>query len=779
MSKAGQEWKKEQQRVDLVTDKIDKEIQLLDRDVSDVKSTIVTIRKNFWNDVTVNFDNPTETLETYTSIKQQTEMLAERERRFGHANDQLKLLKRLKQSPYFGRIDFKEENESREEQIYLGIGSFYDEATEQFLIYDWRAPISSLYYDYSVGQVEYETPGGHVTGTMNLKRQFIIKSGQIESMFDTSVTIGDELLQEVLGKHSDSSMKSIVATIQKEQNQIIRNEKSRLLIVQGAAGSGKTSAALQRVAYLLYRYRDTITADNIVLFSPNEMFNSYVSTVLPELGEENMQQTTFQEYLRFRVGKTFQLEDPFTQMEYTLTPLNEPDYMVRLEGIKYKASLDFMHVIDRYIEALQKEKMIFKDITFRDRILIPAASIQEKFYKLDLKLPIPNRLEIVTKQLLKELTELARHERKMPWVEEEIQLLEREDYLEAFQKLQSKKQYTENSFDDFEREQNFLAKMVVGRAFKRLRSRVKKLGFVDIPSIYKQLFTMGKTFLCDYTPEYWEEICLQTIRNLNRSQLSYEDATPYLYLKEKIEGFHTNNSVRHVFIDEAQDYSPFQFAFIKHLFPRSKMTVLGDVNQSIHAHSNGGGFAALVELFGKEQTETIVLNRSYRSTKPIVEFTRRMIDGGQWIVPFNREGSKPTVSKAENAKDLTEKIRKQIAELKEAGHQTIAIICKTASESKEAFASLKGEASLRLISKETTSFETGTVVIPAYLAKGVEFDAVIIYNATKGQYGKESERKLFYTACTRAMHELHIFFAGELTPFISGISPETYVFERS
>ncbi|MBA4496340.1 RNA polymerase recycling motor HelD [Paenactinomyces guangxiensis] len=779
MSTSDQDRQEEQKRVDWVVSKITKRMASLEQHVSVMKSDIVNIRKNFWDDVTVNLDDPGEAAETYASMKQQAEVLSERERTHRHARKQMETLRRLKQSPYFGRIDFREGGEQETERIYLGIASFFDEDKESFLVYDWRAPVSSLYYDYPPGPAQYEAPDGKVTGIMELKRQFIIRGGQIQSMFDTGVTIGDELLQEVLGKQADSQMKSIVATIQKEQNRIIRNERSRLLVVQGAAGSGKTSAALQRVAYLLYRYRETLRAENIVLFSPNPMFNSYISTVLPELGEENMQQTTFQDYLEHQLGQTFQLEDPFTQMEYTLAPVNDPGYEARIEGITYKAGNDFMQLIERYVVLLGREGMIFRDVKFRGETIISAERIKEHFYGFDSSLPISNRIRLLADWLLQELKECELAERTKPWVDEEIELLDNETYLRVYQKLRRKKGYREDTFDDFEREQKMLAAMVVKESFKPLRKCVKKLDFIDVPAIYRQLFARPQQILRfapdARLPRHWDVICKQTVERLERSQLAYEDATPYLYLKERIEGFQTNTSVRHVFVDEAQDYSLFQFAYIKRLFPRSKMTVLGDLNQAIHPHTTSTGFAPLSSLYGEDQTETFVLTRSYRSTRQIVEFTRRLIDGGEKIEPFNREGSKPTLTQVSNAWELAGRLADRIRSLQSAGYRTIAVICKTARESREAHEMLQEQVPLTLIGKETASFEAGTLIIPSYLAKGVEFDAVIIYNSS--QYERESERKLFYTACTRAMHELHIYSIGKMNPFITSVSPDTYVRE--
>lgn len=783
MSMDGEELHQEQVRLDQVMNEIDNQIIALQQHVTDTKADIVEIRRNFWDDVTVNFDDAHEAVETYASMKQQAELLSERERTHRHSQNRLNTLKRLRLSPYFGRIDLVEETNTTAEQIYLGIASLLDQQDEHFLVYDWRAPVASLYYDYSPGPVEYETPGGTIPGTMERKRQYMIRQGQIHSMFDTGVTIGDELLQEVLGKQSDSQMKSIVATIQREQNRIIRNERSRLLIVQGAAGSGKTSAALQRVAYLLYRYRETLRAEQIVLFSPNPLFNSYISTVLPELGEKNMQQTTFHEYLEHRIGKTFLLEDPFTQLEYVHTAMDEPGYAERIEAIQYKASTAFMRTIDRYLDYLGKTGMRFTDVRFRDHILISAETLAEQFYLLDASLPIPNRIRLLAEWILTQLKELARRERKKPWVEDEIELLDKEEFHRVYKQLHKKKRMSGETFDDYEMEQKLLAASVVNGHFKPIRSAVKRFEFIDIPAIYLQLFALAQDndlpfAIAEEVPPQWMAICSLTMENLHRAQLSYEDATPFLYFKEKIEGFQTNTSVRHVFIDEAQDYSAFQFAFIKRLFPYSKLTVLGDLNQAIFAHVRSDAVLSHFSTFyGPEQTETIVLVRSYRSTRPIVEFTRKLIAGGENIEPFNRDGQKPTLTSTASSEEHVAKIKERIQSLQETGHRTIAVICKTAQESQEAYRLLQGELPLRLIGIETIAFETGTLVIPAYLAKGVEFDAVIIFNASDAQYGRESERKLFYTACTRAMHELHVYVHGTISPFLSALPSDCYVRE--
>lgn len=776
MSITNDELRAEQQRVDEVRKLIGSRIETYQRESGGIKGEIISIRRNFWDDVTVNFEDAAETAETYASMKQQAEVLSERERRHRHLEHQLKTLTKLEGNPYFGRIDLKDADGPDEaESIYLGIGSLLDDSAERYLIYDWRAPISSVYYDYGPGPVRYETPEGTVGGEMTLKRQFMIRGGIIRSMFDTGLTIGDELLQEVLGQTSDSGMRSIVATIQQEQNRIIRNERAKLLIVEGAAGSGKTSAALQRIAYLLYRYRDTLSSEQVLLFSPNPMFNSYVSTVLPELGEQNMGQTTYQQYLEHRLGRSFRLEDPYSRMEYVLANRDDPDYEARLESIRFKSDERFLRLIDAYARHLSQDGMTFRDIRFRGRKLIPSGTIKAQFDAIDPGMSIPIRMRKLAEWLLKELTRLGKLEAKKKWVDEEIELLDKEAYIEAFQQLRSKNKFNEESFDDYKAERDFLAAKVVQEQFKKLRRRVKRLAFVDGKEIYRSLFApdgpseplarVAETAL----PSAWSGICRITLQMLDDGQMRYEDATPYLYLMEKLEGFHTNTKIKHVFIDEAQDYSAFQYHYLKKIFPFAKMTVLGDSNQSIFAGSAASdGFEPLRHLFGEPETEHIVLKRSYRSTRQIVEFTSKMIEGGSGIIPFNRNGPEPVLVQAGGDDERLSMIADAIARLAAQKRGSVALLCKTAEESKRTFDILKSRLpEMKLIEKETATFEKGIAVIPSYLAKGVEFDAVVIADASAECYSREDERKLFYTACTRAMHELYLYYTGTLTPFIS------------
>ncbi|PZD96251.1 helicase [Paenibacillus sambharensis] len=779
MNENDQQWQAEQARVTSVVDRIAKRAGELEDEIGDVRSEAVEIRKHFWDEVTVNFSNAEDLTETYFSMKQQADLLAERERSQRHSAAYLSKLKRLMQSPYFGRIDFRAEEDAEAETIYLGIASFREDDSDTFLVYDWRAPVSSLYYDYPPGPAVYDTPGGEVKGELELKRQFVIRSGTIRYMFDTGVTIGDELLQQMLSRTSDSAMKSIVATIQREQNQIIRNDSSRMLIVQGAAGSGKTSAALQRVAYLLYKYRGVLTSDQMVLFSPNPMFNSYVSSVLPELGEENMLQTTFQEYLETRLGREFELEDSFAQLEFVLTAGQEEGYSARLEGIRYKSSTAYLELVKRYLDGLVDRGMRFRPVVFRGKPVVTAQEMVNKFYSMDSSIRLANRLILVRDWLLERVERYAASVKEEAWVEEEMQLLSAEDYQRAYSRLRKQKKGLGETFDDHEAEKEMLAEMIVSSALKQVRARIKLMRFADVKGLYRKLFedrnAAEQAAGSHALPEQWDEIAAQTVRELEQGRLFYEDATPYLYLNERLKGFRANTNVRHIIIDEAQDYTPFQLEFLKWLFPRARMTALGDLNQAIYAQTSAMADAdPLTNLYGPEQTEWIHLLRSYRSTREIVSFTRGMVPGGDKIEPFNRAGELPLVKLVGGQDELHRQIINQLQEWTAEGYESVAVICRTAEESSKAYSTLGSALSMRLVTKDTMQFERGITIIPAYLAKGVEFDAVLIYNASEQVYQHENERKLFYTACTRAMHELVLMSDGTPSRFVREQPSENY-----
>ncbi len=754
----------EQRRVEKVVEVINNKEENLEARSAGLKQSVVELRKTFWDDVTVNLEEMDDIIETQESIKQQAAILSQKEQFHGKISAEIQTLQRLKNAPYFGRFDFIEEPGIEKESLYIGIASLMDQDEEDFLVYDWRAPISSLYYDFSPGPAHYQTLDSTISGEMTLKRQFIIKQGVIEGMFDTGITIGDELLQQALGNNASTSMKNIVATIQKEQNKIIRNERSKLLIVQGVAGSGKTSAALQRIAYLMYRYREELHADNIVLFSPNPLFSSYISNVLPELGETNVRQMTFLDYLKNGIGGNLTIESPFEQMEYVLTQTESEHYPIRMKNMDYLSTIDFMQLIDAFTSDLNGSGIQFKPIKFRGRTLIDQEQIGEYFYSLDKEIAIPNKMEMVSKWLLQELSKYQQQEIAEDWVMEQIELLDKEDYMRAYQRAEEKMQ--SSTVQD---EEKILRRYMVKRFFQPLKKRVKQFAFVNILATYQQLFTEWNT---KELPYYLQDIRAQIATDLSQKFLTWENATPYLYFKGRLLGDSADRSVRQLIIDEAQDYSAFQFAYIKHLFPYTRMTLLGDVNQAIYTHVAKEN--PLIPVEHVESHERITLTKSYRSTKQIVDFTTYFAPGHEPIEPFNREGSKPELINLQNENEWMTTVLTCVEEQLKKGNETIALICKTLEESEQIYHLLQDKLPIHLVNEETYTFEKGVLVLPIYLAKGIEFDAVIIPDASADHYSLESDKSLFYTACTRAMHALTILCRQEISPFIKLVPKELY-----
>ncbi|CAM4226349.1 RNA polymerase recycling motor HelD [Listeria booriae] len=758
--------KVEEARMHHVHEVIEQKTAQLKQKQGNLATDVIDLRKNFWDEIKVNLETFDDRLETALSIKQQAEFLAERELTHHHRDKALQILRKLKDSPYFARVDFTPDDTNETTPIYIGIAGLSNETEDDYLIYDWRAPISSMYYDFSPGPAEYASMEKIISGTMDLKRQFIIRHGELQSMFDTNVAIGDELLKEVLGNNASDKMKNIVATIQKEQNQIIRNIKNNYLIVQGVAGSGKTSVALQRAAYLLYHYKEKLNNDNMLLFSPNPLFSSYIASVLPDLGETSIQQLTFQAYVEKRLGKHLTIESPFSQMEYLLTTENA----ARKAGIRFKASLAFKEYIDQYAEQLSTGGLVFKNIALRGNIIISKEAIGAYFYSLDHTISIPNRMSMTKDWLLEELAFLEKEERDKDWVKDEAELLEIEDYTEVYHDLQDNAE--DDTFDDFDKELKILTAKIARKYFRKIRAAVSKLKFLHITALYKKLFDVQADGAS--LPENWDAVCVYTLESLRQKELLYEDTSPYMYLEDKLTRLKTNTQIKHLFIDEAQDYSPFQFFVLQQLFPSARMTILGDIHQAIYMHTLNSATLFSGEEVQTDNTEKIELHKSYRSTRQIVDFTRHLLVADLAIEPFERDGEKPSFVLCMNEQERDAKLRHTLSGLVGKEYGTIAVICKTAAESAAMYELLSPAFDVQLATEHSYSYDSGIIVLPAYLAKGIEFDAVIIPDASAHNYEKSFEQNLFYTACTRAMHELVLFAVGGKTPFMNRVPADFY-----
>lgn len=716
-----------------ITNKIAALQQLCDKR----KATILEFRKQFWADITIDLND---LLETYASISQQSMLLNSEEKNYLHALKQLEELQRIAASPYFGRFDFSEHDSDPPINVYIGKFGVVDDDTGQFLVYDWRSPIAGLFYDYGIGPASYEAPAGVIRGIVSLKRQYLIQDGDLRQMFETDVHIRDEMLLAMLSRGADDKLRSIAATIQREQNAIIRDERHRLLLVQGAAGSGKTTAALHRIAYLLYKYRGSLSAEQFLLFTPNPIFADYISNVLPDLGESNVRQTTLQEYKRELLGETWSVEAPYEQLERMLEIEHEAELLRMESAIRFKTSSAFREIIDRYVERLGREGMLFLEVRAEGRRLLSRPRLQELFYGEWSKHPIPRRLSLIeayAEKLLAKLSGTIMRERLAETVKSPG--------------------YWEND--------GKLRKMCAEEAAIRLapvKALLRERGFVDYKRLYMRLFQeealFGDLAAGIRLPPEWKAICGDTIASMENGNLHVEDSTPFLYLKAMLGGLPPTKSVKHVVIDEAQDYSGFDYRWLERMFPNSKMTLLGDISQSIYAHVpvQLGGTELLAD--GGREAGVVRLDKSYRSTMEIVAFTSSLLPQNDSIRPFGRNGRKPEwiVLADRSEVSLRAHIAADCDRLLRDNMQSIAVICRSAKECEQVYSLLRPHMpDIRQLAKETRSYEGTCFVAPVYFAKGLEFDGVIVPDISR--YRGESEIGLLYTACTRALHRLIVY----------------------
>jgi DNA helicase II / ATP-dependent DNA helicase PcrA len=601
-----------------------------------------------------------------------------------------KLLK-LQRSPYFGRFDFVRGNEGVKdaEAIYVGVHHFRDEAAGKTLIYDWRAPISTMFYDHEIGPARYEAPSGEVSGEVRLKRQFRIRDGEMEFMLESGVNVVDDVLQEALSRASDESMKNIVATIQRDQNAIIRNEEAHSLIIQGVAGSGKTSIALHRIAFLLYRFKDTLSSDDILIISPNRVFADYIGNVLPELGEEQVgeigMETLAEELLDYKYR--FQ-----TFFEQTAQLLEKNDEALKAR-IAAKASLDFLRTIDAYVEHLEGSS--FEAVQWKTgRKIVPDWHFEETWQRYR-GVPLNDRIARVVSA-----------------TEQQIGL-----------------------------HYNYTLETSERRSLREaVRGMVRR---TTLREAYRNLFEwMGQ-------PELFKPA---------GGKLEYADVFPLIYLKMRTEGVkNPRQGVKHLLIDEMQDYTPVQYAVLARLFPCRK-TVLGDANQSVNPYS-----ASSAEQIRKAlQTAICVkLTRSYRSSWEIMQFAQAISPNPE-LEAMERHGEAPKVLECKRPAEALERIREEIAAFEASGHNSLAVIAKTQKQAGKLHRSLvDADVEARLLNAESAGFSTGVIVCTAHLAKGLEFDHVIVPDVSSRHYHTEMDRNLLYVACTRAMHRLTLVAVGE------------------
>lgn len=762
MLNATDDKKFEQKHLDQILKMVRAKKAELSSSIKSAEGEAKDINSHFFDDVKLDYDGYSTSMETALSIHQQQQLLDERENAWQHAARQLSTIQKLEKKPYFARVDFKE-NGQKPETIYIGLGSFADK-NNHFLIYDWRAPISSIYYDGKLGDVSYHSPEGEITVEMTKKRQFMIDDGQIVNMFDTNESIGDQMLLEVLGEKSSTQMKSIVTTIQREQNKIIRNTDADLLFVQGAAGSGKTSAILQRIAFLLYRYRGNLTSSNVIMFSPNQLFNDYIKNVLPEMGEQNMVQMTYWQFVARRLPG-MSVENLFDQFE---------DAAADSAISRFKDSTNFFDLLTRYAKHLNRRGMVFKNIYFRDkkRPFFTKEKINEIYYSFNSNYNLNNRIDATREDLIKMLNRKISSESKKAWVSDAIQSLSQEQLNQLYDR-------PDQEFESEEKEEKFLSRKIVVKALDKVFQQIRRNNFINMRAQYLSFLRavpkMTDLAKWEITENDWRDHVNKVKESFKKHYMHMNDVSAYLYLYDLITGRHVDYEMRYAFIDEIQDYTPFQLCYLKYNFPRAKFTMLGDLNQAIFTKDESKSLLKQISgLFDPEKTDVVQLTKSYRSTKQLTDFTKQILRQGEKIESFNRQGPKPVLWGRENDQQAIALLQKILAD-NDQEQLTTAVITKDLEQAKFVADKLK-QAGVKatLIATANQRLVEGTLIIPSYLAKGLEFDAVIMWGASRENYHRTDETQLVYTITSRAMYKLDVVYVGQRSPLLD-VDPQTFI----
>lgn len=581
-------------------------------------------------------------------------------------------------SPYFGKIVFLKSNSNKAIDVYIGLSSIQDNS--KFYVFDWRSPIASLFYNFELGEAFYNAPVGQISGDVLSKMQFKIVDSKLLRCFNSDINIDDEFLQEILANNSSNKMKNIVSTIQREQNLIIRNVSDKNLIVQGAAGSGKTSVALHRIAFLLYK-NTNLNSNNVLIFSPNDVFSDYISNILPELGEDNVLKTTFADFSKTFLQHVKSIENysEFLERIYSSNDIND-------SNIKYKMSNLYEQDLDKYF------KNYIESINFNQDFTIGEYNIkaEEVNYLFNCKYR-----NFSIKERLDEISEYICIKYHLP--------------------------------------------------IKKLKNKICRF-IIDKYKINFNLFDIYSNFL----------LAMGYNNNIFRKskKINYEDISGLIFIYFKLYGYPNFLHIKQVVIDEVQDYTPLQLNLIKKIFRNASFTILGDVNQTINPYHSYSSLNELSVLF--DSSRYIELNKTYRSSKEIIEYTNRILGINNICSVRNDNNIYVDIVEAEDEL-ICEKLKYDLIRLKENNYNKIALITKDKDYAIKLYEGLlKLNVNSQLIISADDLIKNKIIIIPSYLSKGLEFDAVIACNEIENNYD-ETSSKLYYVVCTRAQHSLKIY----------------------
>ncbi|MHA8262486.1 RNA polymerase recycling motor HelD [Lactobacillaceae bacterium Melli_B3] len=748
------EYQNEQHRVDTIVKQIKARIKKTKVDLAKAHEETRSVQQNYSANTSVNYFEADDRIETSAELQQQRGLVNKDIENEAIIKRHLDTLKDLANSPYFGRIDILDEGESQPEKLYIGTASFVDDQ-QNFLIYDWRAPISSIYYNGTLGTVNYTTPAGQLSAELLKKRQFQIQNSEIDNMFDTNETVGDEMLQQALGNQNDETMQNIVATIQSEQNDIIRDTTSDLLVVQGVAGSGKTSAILQRIAFLLYHSRSSLEADQIVLLSPNKLFSHYISDVLPSLGERNMRQVTLSEFFAHRF-EGLNVQTIFDRYEHQ-QQLDAKQINIR----DFKGSANFMNQLAAYVADIDANDIHFSHIMFRGKPFYTAADIKAIYEQYPKSMHTAQRILKTKNTLIKTLKRRINTSIHDQWVNEELENLSDEQIRTMMEGKQLR------DFQSQDDERDFLAVKIVKKEYRIIYDAIYNNNFLD-PYIQYESFLSQLTIPESVNANDWQASINQFKDELENHQLSLDNAAPLLYLRDLITGEGRNRAIKYLFVDEMQDYSIAQLVYLRFIFPNAKFNLIGDSEQALFKEVEQPEqlLNKLNNAFGTKHSRLITLKRSYRSTYQITNFSKALLPDGDYIEAFNRQGPLPEIIVRYDQNDAIKSLHNVIT--KQLDHNgTVAIITKNIAEAKTVFHHVHRAFKSTLLDDADRTLPKGVLVLPVYLAKGLEFDSVIGWDISADNYNSPDLIGTLYTIATRAMHSLVLLSIGSVSPLIS------------
>ena len=661
-----------------ITDCLQQKIKELDEELSAGQQEIKNMHEYYWENYTEMDEYGYENYDNQQALLHQV-----------HANEEKlskrKRLTKMLESPFFGRVDFRYDGEEESETFYIGIGNFAPRAGMRPLIYDWRAPVSGLFYDYDRGPAAYDAPGGRMEGEITSKWQYKIKNGHMIYGFESDTKIDDEILKQELGSGGDVQLKNIVRTIQKEQNAIIRNTEDRILAIQGAAGSGKTSVALHRIAYLLYHDRENLKAANILILSPNNAFSDYISHILPELGEEHIQEMSFDLFAYKELKEVANdCEDRYDYLEKKMK-FQDSEWEIRF---KEKQSASFIGQMEGFLAMLEEDLVNIRSFTFKGFHKTEEEIIHLFYFKFQ-TVPLLARMDAVMEYLIDEYETL----RGKNISEEDMEALR-----ETFQKM-----------------------YVTTDLYEIYGWLLKDCGYPELSNA-----------------EY------------ERRKLDYEDVFPMLYLKYRLKGSRKHKNIKHLVIDEMQDYSYLQYSILSMLF-HCRMTILGDRAQTMDSECQDVT-KFLPKIFGRK-IRKIVMNKSYRNTLEIAEYAER-IRGGEGLELFQRHGKEVEEFHGLSMEEMLENIEKQVKSAN-AQYETAAVITMNESDAYDIYRLLKNcQLPVSYMDRDTSVFKKGMTVTTFYLAKGLEFDQVF---AVLGRETNPLYKQAKYISATRALHELYVY----------------------